>query len=463
MLIIPFIFINLGVFFILFCICFNIPSSQIFNLFFGHCVVDFSCYSFWLFSLGIIFRLFFFCQGFGSFYRLFLFETYVVFILSWVGIAVAVRATSFLVLFLGLELQALSFYVLIAIRRTSSISTESALKYFLLGAFSSGIFIFGVALVYDETGSLSYVSIGRYIWGYSTDYTSVVGALLILSALLFKLGSAPLHQWVPDIYEGSSTLVSAYFSTVPKFAIILVIFRICQSPFAFLFEWWSPFLLFASLISLLIGTFGALCQQKVKRFIAFSSIGHSGFLLLGQSVGTTESLFGVILYSLFYMLSTLLLWLSLVAHSKSMNKISLYPKGFDFFSGRFPFYFSNMSSLFILNKPLSILFLVSLLSTAGIPPFGGFISKLLIIFSLLRRSFYLPSILVVFISVLRVFYYLRWLKFIFFDKSNIIFIHHWIVFYRLRHGVSLVLRCLGFVLCAYFFYPEPLLVYSQRF
>jgi NADH-quinone oxidoreductase subunit N len=463
MLIAPFMFINLGVFLVLFFICFNIPSSQIFNIFFGHCVVDFSCYSFWLLSLGLIFSLFFCGQGFGSFYRLFLFETYAVFILSWVGIAVAVSATSFLVLFLGLELQALSFYVLVAIRRTSSITTESALKYFLLGAFSSGIFIFGVALVYNETGRLLYASIGRYFWASRLDYTSIVGALLIFSALLFKLGRAPLHQWVPDIYEGSSTLVGAYFSTVPKFAIILVIFRICQIPFAFLFEWWAPFLLFAALISLLVGTFGALCQQKIKRFIAYSSIGHSGFLLLGQSVGTTERLFGVILYSIFYIVSTLLLWLVLVAFSKSINKVSLYPKGFDFFSGSFPFYFSELTSLFIFNKPLSVLFLVSLLSTAGIPPFGGFISKLLIIFSLIRSSFYLPGFVVIFTSVVSVFYYLRWVKFIFFDRSNINFIQHWIVFYRLGHGVRLVLSSLGLVLCVYFFYPEPLLVYSQRF
>lgn len=463
MLVNPFRVINLGAFFVLFSMCFNIPSSQTFNLFFGHCVVDFSCYSFWLLSLGLIFSLFFCCQGFGSFYRLFLFETYVVFILSWVGIAVAVRATSFLVLFLGLELQALSFYVLVAIRRTSSITTESALKYFLLGAFSSGIFIFGVALVYNETGSLLYVSVGRYFWGSSIDYTAVVGALLILRALLFKLGRAPFHQWVPDIYEGSSTLVRTYFSTVPKFAIILVIFRICQIPFAFLFEWWAPFLLFTALISLLVGTFGALCQQKIKRFIAYSSIGHSGFLLLGQSVGTTESLFGVILYSIFYMVRTLLLWLVLVAFSKSINKVSSYPKSFDFFSGRFPFYFFELSSLFILNKPLSILFLVSLLSTAGIPPFGGFIRKLLIVFSLIRSSFYLPGFLVVFTSVLSVFYYLRWVKFIFFDCSSTTFINNWVVLYRLRQVVRLVLSTLGFILCVYFFYPEPLLVYSQRF
>jgi NADH-quinone oxidoreductase subunit N len=442
---------------------FNIPSSQIFHVFFGHCVVDFSCYSFWSLSLGLVFMLFFCGQGFGSFYRLFLFETYAVFMLSWVGIAIAVSSSSFLVLFLGLELQALSFYVLVAIRRTSSITTERALKYFLLGAFASGIFIFGVALIYNERGRLLYTCVGRYFWGSSLEYTTVVGALLVLIALLFKLGSAPLHQWVPDIYEGSSTLVGAYFSTVPKFAIILVIFRICQIPFAFLFEWWAPFLLCAALISLLVGTFGALCQQKTKRFIAYSSIGHSGFLLLGQSVGTTESLFGVILYSVFYLVSTLLLWLVLVAFSKRVNKVSSYPKSFDFFRGSFPFYFSELSSLFILNKPLSVLFLVRLLSTAGIPPFRGFISKLLIIFRLLSSGFYLPSFVVVVVSVLSVFYYLRWVKFMFFDVSGRIFIRHWIVFSSPKQGSSLILSSLGFVLCFYFFYPEPLLVYSQRF
>jgi NADH-quinone oxidoreductase subunit N len=463
LLISPFLFINLGVFLILFFICFNTPSSQIFHLFFGHCIVDFSCNAFWLLSLGLVFCLFFCGLGFGSFYRIFLFETYAVFILSWVGIAIAVSATSFLILFLGLELQALSFYVLVAIRRTSSISTESALKYFLLGAFSSGLFIFGVALIYSETGRLLYTSVGRYLWCSRSEYRIVIGALLLLTALLFKLGSAPLHQWVPDIYEGSSTLVAIYFSTVPKFAIILVIFRVCQIPFAFLFEWWAPFLLFTALLSLLVGTFGALCQQKTKRFIAYSSIGHSGFLLLGQSVGTTERLFGVILYRIFYLVSTLLLWLVLVSFSKSLNKFRAYPKGFDSFRASFPFYFSELSSIFVLNKPLSVLFLVSLLSTAGIPPFGGFMRKLLIIFRLLRSGFYLPSLVVVAVRVLSVFYYLRWVKFMFFDITRTVFIQHWVVFYRLGHGVSLFLRSLGFCLCVYFFYPEPLLVYSQRF
>lgn len=459
----PFLFIRSGTFLILFFICVNLPSSQIFSVFFGHCVVDFSCCSFWSVSIVLIFFLFFFRQGFGFFYRLFLFETYSIFILSWVGIAIAVRSTSFLVLFLGLELQALSFYVLVAMRRTSSITTERALKYFLLGAFASGIFIFGVALIYNETGSLIYIPVRRCFWGFGSGYIAIGGSILVLSALLFKLGRAPLHQWVPDIYEGRSALVGAYFSTIPKFAIVLVLFRICQGPFALLFEWWSPFLLFSGLVSLLVGTFGALGQQKVKRFIAYSSIGHSGFLLLGQSVGTSDRLFCVIFYRLFYIVSTLLLWLVLIALSKRVNKVSSYPKGFDFFSGSFPFYFSEISSLFLMNKPLSVLFLVSLLSTAGIPPFGGFIRKFLIIFSLVRSGFYLPSFFVIIRTLLRVFYYLRWLKFMFFDVVRFVFIENWLVSRNIRQFASLILSILGFFLCTYFFYPDPLLVYSLRF
>jgi NADH-quinone oxidoreductase subunit N len=462
-LIIPFTSMNLVVFSILFFMCLNIPKSQIFYLFFGHCLVDFSCYSFWLLSLAIVGFLFFCRLSFVPFYRLFLFETYAVFLLSWLGIAVAVSATSFLVLFLGLELQALSFYVLIAIRRTSSITTESALKYFLLGAVSSGFLIFGVALIYNQSGSLLYVSVRRYFWSCRLEYTAVVGSLLVFMALLFKLGRAPFHQWVPDVYEGRSALVGAYFSTVPKFAIILIISRVCQIPFAFLFEWWSPFLLFVALSSLLVGTFGALSQQKTKRFVAYRSIGHSGFLLLGQSVGTTESLFGVVLYSIFYLASTLLLWFVLIGFSKRVNKVGSYPKGFDFFSCRFPFYFSELVDLFISNKPVSVLFLVSLFSTAGIPPFGGFISKFLIIFSLISNGFYFVSLVVVFTSLISAFYYLRWVKFMFFDIIESFFIQNWFVFSSPGKCVSLIFISLGFSLCFYFFYPDPLLVFSQRF
>jgi NADH-quinone oxidoreductase subunit N len=463
LIIIPFLFLNFGIFVVLFLMCFNIPSSQVFSIFFGHCEVDFSCSSFWFLSLGLIFILFFCGQSFGLFNRLFLFEIYVVFILSWVGIAVAIRATSFLVLFLGLELQAFSFYILVAIRRTSSISTERALKYFLLGAFSSGIFVFGVALIYNETGSFMYASINRYFWGSRLEYTAVVGVLLILRSLLFKLGSVPLHQWVPDVYEGRSSLVGAYFSTVPKFAIILILIRACQVPFAFLFEWWAPFLLFSALVSLLVGTFGALGQQKIKRFIAYSSIGHSGFLLLGLSVGTIESLFSVIFYSIFYLIRTLLLWLVLISFSKYVNKLGLYPKGFDFFGRSFSFYFSELGSLFCYNSPLSVLFLVSLLSTAGIPPFGGFISKFLVVFSLLSRGFFYPGFIVIITSIVRVFYYLRWVKIMFFDGTNALYMHYFIVFYSISPVVSLFLSFLGFVLLAYFIFPDPLLIFSQRF
>ena len=320
-----------------------------------------------------------------------------------------------------------------------------------------------MALIYNQCGRFLFVSVRRYFWGCGLEYTAVVGSLLVFTALLFKLGRAPLHQWIPDVYEGSSTLVGAYFSTVPKFAIILIIFRICQIPFAFLFEWWSPFLLFVALISVFVGTFGALCQQKTKRFIAYSSIGHSGFLLLGQSVGTAESLFGVVFYSIFYLASSLLLWFVLLAFSKRVNKVVSYPKGFDFFSRSFPFYFSELIDLFIWNKPLSVLFLVSLFSTAGIPPFGGFISKFLIIFSLISNGFYFVSFVVFFTSIISVFYYLRWVKFMFFDISESAFIQHWFVLSSPGKCVSLVLISLGFSLCFYFFYPEPLLVFSRRF
>jgi NADH-quinone oxidoreductase subunit N len=460
---VPFLVMVLGIFFVLLFICSNIPRSQSFSIFFGHCVVDFSCYAFWVVSLVLLFILFFCGQAFGIFYRLFLFEVYVIFILSWVGIAVAVRASSFLVLFLGLELQALSFYVLVAIRRTSSVSTERALKYFLLGAFSSGIFIFGVALVYNERGSFLYQPIMRYFWGSDLRYASIAGALLILSSLLFKLGGAPLHQWVPDVYEGRPALVGVYFSTVPKLAVILIIIRVCQIPFAFLFEWWGPFLLLTALISLLVGTFGALGQQKIKRFIAYSSIGHSGFLLFGQCVGSTEGLFSVVFYSIFYLISTFLFWLVLVVFSKEVNSLSLYPKRFDFYKGSFPFYFSEIRFLFQFNKPLSILFLVRLLSTAGIPPLGGFMSKVLIIFSLLRRGFYFPGFVIIFSTILSVFYYLRWVKFIFFDRSAIVFMQYSFVPYQFKQGVRLILSFWRFILRIYFFYPVVLLVYSQRF
>lgn len=377
-------------------------------------------------------------------WKLHAFEFTLLLLLAWVGMGVLVAGRSLLTLYLGLELQALGFYVLRAMRRGSSYSTEAALKYFLLGAFSSGVLLFGMSLIYLDRGRLAYDDLRRYYWCADGDFRPkrIVGCLLILVAMLFKMGAAPFHMWVPDVYEGRATPVRAFFATVPKFGLLVVLLRLCYGPFGALVEYWRVFLLCAAMLSMVVGTFGALRQRKTKRFLAYRSIRHRGYLLLAASRGTVEGVRAAFLYVMVYVLMGTLLWVRLLGLGGA-------------------YYIRDLKGLGKYNPRFAFIIAVGMLSMAGIPPLMGFLAKGLALMRALDRGYYIPSLVAVLLAVVSAFYYLRWLKVMFFDGVRADRLDE-VREVRLRRGQRLLLSGLRIGLLVLLLYPDPLLVWSQR-
>lgn len=346
------------------------------------------------------------------------YETTLVILFSFIAIYTIVYSTSFLSLYLGLELQALSFYVIAGLQRNSAFSTEAALKYFLLGAFISGIFLFGIGLIYRETGILLFEELNRLTWRNGRRLSFVIGILLILIAILFKIGAAPFHQWLPDVYEGRPLVIRSYFAIIPKIAIFYIILILTQGVFSSLMVWWSPLLALRAFLSIIIGTFGRMAQQKIKRFFAYSSIGHTGYILLRLSTGAYEGLSAGLVYIILYLFIRLSLWIRLLAIQKYKSQALTLNKA----QARYPykqiFYLSDLIGLYKTNKILAFYLGLCIFSIAGIPPLGGFLAKFLALLTTTKRHYYFINGILILLAVIGAFYYLRWLKLMFFENPN---------------------------------------------
>lgn len=383
------------------------------------------------------------------------FEFPLLILLSVLGMVLLLESYNFLSVYLALELQSLALYVLSSFSRGSAYSTEAGLKYFVIGAFSSGLFLFGVSLIYAFTGSCSFEDFSRLFTGVGFyENIGVFGGLLFVSAgLLFKLGAAPFHMWLPDIYEGSPTISGLFFSVVPKLSIFIVLVRIYYSGFYDFIVFWQGLLIFFSSSSMLFALLGAFYQRKVKRFLAFSSIGHVGFMLIGLSSGTLEGLQALFIYIIVYMIMMLIAWSVLI--STQRENLTSLQKG--------PFkYLDEFPNLFKINPTLGFSFVILMFSMAGVPPFAGFSSKLFLFFSAMESSLFLLSFLGVLVSVVSSFYYLRLIKIMCFDK-NIKKFFKSSFFYDIviSKEISLVLSVSNFFILFFFFKPNCLLFWTH--
>ena len=231
------------------------------------------------------------------------FEFSLLMLFSIVGSMVVVSSYDLLTMYLGIEMSSLCLYALAAFTRKSAFSTEAGLKYFILGAFASGILLFGMSLIYGLTGTTNYEDLAKILIGVyesSVDIPNglVIGMVFIIAALLFKATAAPFHMWAPDVYEGSPTIVSTFFAVVPKIAILGLFTRLLMYSFHDLMDSWQVVILLSAIMSMVIAAFTALTQRKIKRFLAYSSIGHVGYLLIGLGTGTVEGVQGLFVYTL---------------------------------------------------------------------------------------------------------------------------------------------------------------------
>jgi NADH-quinone oxidoreductase subunit N len=327
---------------------------------------------------------------------------YPVLILSSVlGMMVMISSNDLMVFYMGLELQSLALYVLATFNRDQLKSSEAGLKYFVLSALSSGLLLYGCSLIYGFSGSTNFNIISSQL--NSNEYVLTFGIVFILVGLAFKISAVPFHMWAPDVYEGSPTSVTLFFTMVPKIAALTVFIRFLYVPFLNLIDQWQMIIIFLSIASMLFGAIAAIGQTNIKRLVAYSSIGHIGYTLAGLATGSNEGVQSSIIYISIYVIMNLALFSCLLM----LKRNDQYYEDIDDLSG--------LSK----NHPLlSLSLLVILFSLAGIPPLAGFFAKFYIFKAVIEQSMYFLAIVGLLSTVIAAFYYLRIIKIIYFDKEK---------------------------------------------
>lgn len=344
------------------------------------------------------------------------YEFILILLFSIFGMFFLISANDFLIFYLALELQSLCLFVLAAYKRFSNFSIEAGLKYFILGGFSSGLLLFGISLIYGTTGLTNFDDLALFFF-YFFDlqnkdqnlffiFLIFIGFFFILISLFFKLGVAPFHSWIVDVYEGAPTIITAYFSIVTKISLILIFFRFIQTFFLFLpISFYQNIFLFCGILSIFIGTFGAILQTKIKRMLAFSTITHVGFIILGFSTLSFNGMFSVLFYLITYIVLSFSIFCSIIALRNWSTNNQLKN-------------IMDLKNLINTNFLIGFVFILTLFSLAGIPPLIGFFSKFFIFLALLEQENYLIVCFALIFSVIGAFYYIRLVKIILFNNNN---------------------------------------------
>ena len=327
---------------------------------------------------------------------------YSILILSSVlGMMIMISSNDLIVFYMGLELQSLALYVLASFNRDQLQSSEAGLKYFVLSALSSGLLLYGCSLIYGFTGSTNFNLIANQL--NPENYALTFGIVFILVGLAFKISAVPFHMWAPDVYEGSPTSVTLFFTMVPKIAALTVFIRFLYVPFLNLIDQWQMILIFLSIASMLFGAIAAIGQTNLKRLIAYSSIGHVGYALAGLATGSNEGIQSSVIYITIYILMNLGLFSCLLMMKRNNQ------------------YYESINDLSGLSKKhplLSLSFLIILFSLAGIPPLAGFFAKFYIFKAVIEQSMFFLAIVGLLSTVVAAFYYLRIIKIIYFDEEK---------------------------------------------
>lgn len=338
------------------------------------------------------------CRGMytGEFFSLVLFAT--------LGMMVMISASHFLTLYLGLELLSLSLYALVALRRETVIATEAAMKFFVLGALASGFLLYGMSMVYGATGSLHVATVSDAIRGGVISHeVLVIGLVFIVAGISFKLSAAPFHMWAPDVYEGSPTAVTLFISSAPKLAAFGFVMRLLADGLGEMVADWQGMLIILAVMSMAVGNFAAIAQTNIKRMLAYSTISHMGFLILGLLSADWNGYSSALFYTMAYVLMTLGTFAIIMILSR---------EGFEA---------ENINDFKGLNKRnpwYALIAMLLMLSMAGIPPMIGFYAKLSVLQAVLNAGFVWLAVIAVLLSVVGAFYYLRIIKLMYFDEPE---------------------------------------------
>lgn len=334
--------------------------------------------------------------------RLSAFEYPVLVLLSVTGMMVMISAGDLIALYVGLELQSLAIYVICAFDRDSTRSTEAGLKYFVLGALSSGMLLYGASLIYGFTGTVSFAGIAAAVTG--APHSGVIFGLAFLAAgLAFKMSAVPFHMWTPDVYEGAPTPVTAFLASAPKVAAVAITVRVLVGAFPGITGQWQQIIVFVSFASMALGAFAAIGQHNIKRLMAYSSIGHMGFALVGLAAGTEQGVYGVLLYMAIYVAMTLGVFACIVTMRRNGQPVEEI---------------SDLAGLSKQNPAMAYLFALLMFSLAGIPPLAGFFAKFYVFAAAIQAKLTLLAVFGILTSVVGAFYYLRIVKVMFFDEPK---------------------------------------------
>ena len=319
------------------------------------------------------------------------------------GMMIVISSNDLMALYLGIEIQSLSLYIIAAYRRDNIKSTEAGLKYFILGALSSGLLLYGISLVYGATGTTQFHTIYKEIMYSERILGLQVGMVFMLSAIAFKFAAFPFHMWTPDVYDGSPTPVTAFMAIVPKLAIGAIFAKVLFDIFGGVSDKWQLVLVFLSGGSMIIGAFGAIAQSNIKRLIGYSSIGHVGFALMGLAAVSPEGLSGFIIYLFLYSI----MMMGIFAFILNMEKDGVLVT--DIYS---------LARYSEDNPATSFAFSLILFSLAGIPPLAGFICKLYVMMAIINSGVLYLALIGAIVSVVGAFYYLRIVYIVYFSESD---------------------------------------------
>jgi NADH-quinone oxidoreductase subunit N len=365
------------------------------------------------------------------------FEFPVLMVFATLGMMMMVSANDLIALYIGLELQSLSLYVIAAIRRDNLRSSEAGLKYFVLGAISSGMLLYGSSMVYGFAGTTGFEGLAAVFRASGEVSTGLIfGLVFVIAGLAFKVSAVPFHMWTPDVYEGAPTPVTAFFATAPKVAAMALLIRVLMGPFGDLVAQWQQVVVFVSIASMILGALAAINQTNIKRLMAYSSIGHIGYALIGLAAGTEQGVRGVAIYLAIYVVMNL----GTFACILSMRQKDRMLEGIE-----------DLKGLSKTDPLMAAALGIFMFSMAGIPPLAGFFAKLYVFLAAIEAELYTLAVIGVLSSVVGAFYYLRIVKLMYFDEPVEAFDR------PIGREMGLILTATALIILFFFLVPGPIL------
>jgi NADH-quinone oxidoreductase subunit N len=331
------------------------------------------------------------------------FEYPVLIVFATLGMMMMLSANDLIALYLGLELQSLSLYVVAAFQRDSVRSTEAGLKYFVLGALSSGMLLYGCSLIYGYAGTTEFSQLAQVVAESGpVPIGMIVGLVFLITGLAFKVSAVPFHMWTPDVYEGAPTSVTAFFAVAPKIAAIGLFLRVMMGPFEGMLDEWRQVIVFISILSMVLGALAAINQTNIKRLMAYSSIGHVGYALIGLAAGGQSGVTAVLVYMTIYLFMNVGTFACILSMRRQGNMV----EGI-----------ADLAGLGKTNPKMALALLIFMFSMAGIPPLAGFFGKLYVFMAAIEAQLIALAVIGVVASVVGAFYYVRIVKIMYFDEA----------------------------------------------